>query len=327
MALLEVENLCVDFLTDNGTIRVVDEVSFSLNAGQRLGIVGESGSGKSVSALAIMGLIQSPGKVSADKLCFDGKDLLKLSARQRRKLLGKEMAMIFQDPMASLNPCFTVGEQIEETLKIHQPCCKKDRRTKAITLLDAVGIPDAESRLKAYPHQLSGGMSQRVMIAVAIACQPKLLIADEPTTALDVTIQAQILDLLNDLNHQQGMSTILITHDLAVVSETVDNAMVMYCGQVIEEGSVHSVLTTPMHPYTEALMSASPDAASEQKHTRLKALPGTVPSPFHLPKGCRLAPRCFYATEACHLPIPVTQIGDTHVRCIHPLNISPEVSS
>lgn len=324
MALLEVENLCVDFETDNGLVRVVDDVSFILEAGERLGIVGESGSGKSVSSLAIMGLIQSPGKVSAKTLCFDGQNLLTMSARQRRKILGKDMAMIFQDPMASLNPCFTVGEQIEETLQIHQPSNKAARRAKAKALLESVGIPDAEARLKAYPHQLSGGMCQRVMIAIAIACKPKLLIADEPTTALDVTIQAQILDLMNDLNRQQGMSTILITHDLAVVSETVDKAMVMYCGQMIEEGPVSRVLSKPMHPYTEALMSASPDAACELKQKRLKALPGTVPSPFHLPEGCRLSPRCAYATEACHSPVPVTSLDDNRVRCIHPLNLSLE---
>ncbi|WP_435371359.1 ABC transporter ATP-binding protein [Mesorhizobium liriopis] len=260
--LLEIENLSVEFETASGPFRAVDGVSMKVHEGEVLAIVGESGSGKSVSMLAVMGLLPWTAKVRADKMLFQGRDLLGLDASARRKLVGKDMAMIFQEPMASLNPCFTVGFQIEEVLRVHLGLDRKARRARAIELLDAVGIPDPASRLSAYPHQMSGGQCQRVMIAVAIACNPKLLIADEPTTALDVTIQKQILDLLMRLQAEHGMGLIMITHNMGVVAETADRVVVQYKGKKMEEADVLSLFENPQHPYTKALLAALPENAT-----------------------------------------------------------------
>src|ERR687890_644576 len=261
MPLLEIQNLSVEFPTQSGPMRAVDGVSLTLDQGEVLGVVGESGSGKSVTMLALMGLVPFPGRVRADKLSFGGRDLLTISDRERRALTGKDVAMIFQEPTTSLNPCFTIGFQLTETLRLHEGMDRKAARRRAVELLEQVGIPSPEGRLSAFPHQLSGGMNQRVMIAMAIACNPKLLIADEPTTALDVTIQAQILDLLLTLQRERGMALILITHDMGVVAETARRVSVMYAGQVVETRSARDLFTRPQHPYTGALLDALPERA------------------------------------------------------------------
>ena len=293
MPLLEIENLSVAFPSRNGMLRAVDGVSMTLDKGEVLGIVGESGSGKSVGMLALMGLVPHPGRVEADRLRFEGKDLQRLSERERRALTGKDVAMIFQEPTTSLNPSFTIGYQLAETLRIHEGMDRKAARRRVIELLEQVGIPAAESRLSAYPHQLSGGMNQRVMIAMAIACNPKLLIADEPTTALDVTIQAQILDLLLSLQRDRGMALILITHNMGVVSDTTERVAVMYAGQIMEMRPTQSLLESPQHPYTAALLAARPEASDGG---RLATIPGVVPGAYDRPRGCLFSPRCAYAT-------------------------------
>src|ERR1043166_813466 len=293
MPLLEVENLSVTFPAQGGVLRAVEGVSMRLDRGEVLGIVGESGSGKSVGMLAVMGLVPFPGRVTADRLRFAGRDLLSLSDAERRALTGKDVAMIFQEPTTSLNPSFTIGFQIMETLRFHEGMDAKAARRRTIELLEQVGIPAAESRLSAYPHQLSGGMNQRVMIAMAIACNPKLLIADEPTTALDVTIQAQILDLLLSLQRDRGMALILITHNMGVVSDTTERVAVMYAGQIMEERSTESLFAAPQHPYTAALLAARPEAS---EGGRLATIPGVVPGAYDRPRGCLFSPRCTYAT-------------------------------
>jgi dipeptide transport system ATP-binding protein len=266
-----------------------------------------------------MGLIDFPGKVSADQLTFDGQDLQAMPEKQRRKLTGSDIAMIFQDPMTSLNPCFTVGYQIIEALKTHQGGSKKELKARAIELLIQVGIPAPESRLDNYPHQLSGGMSQRVMIAMAIGCNPRLLIADEPTTALDVTIQAQIIDLLIDLQRQKQMGLVLITHDLALVAEVAHRVIVMYAGQIVESGPASEVFSTPKHPYTQALLASLPESAAGK--ARLEALPGVVPGQYDRPLGCLLSPRCPYATDHCRKVEPANQGDlDRQVKCHTPLD-------
>ncbi len=318
MALLEIENLSVEFPSQNGIMHAVDGISLSLEEGEVLGIVGESGSGKSVTMMALMGLVAYPGRVKADKLRFAGHDLLKLSQGERNKLIGKDVAMIFQEPTTSLNPCFTVGFQITETLRLHLGMDKKAATRKAIELLEQVGINSPESRLKAYPHQLSGGMNQRVMIAMAIACNPRLLIADEPTTALDVTIQAQILDLLRSLQKERGMALVLITHNMGVVSEMAQRIAVMYAGQIMEEQSAHALFNTPQHPYTEALLSALPERSDGS--SRLATIPGMVPGLYDRPAGCLFAPRCSYATEHSRNERPLLRAWkDGMVRCHYPL--------
>ena len=323
MALLEIENLSVEFPSQNGVMHAVDGISLTLEEGEVLGIVGESGSGKSVTMMALMGLVAYPGRVRADKLRFAGHDLMTLSASERNKLTGKDVAMIFQDPTTSLNPCFTVGFQLAETLRLHLGMDRKAATRKAIELLEQVGIPAPESRLKAYPHQLSGGMNQRVMIAMAIACNPRLLIADEPTTALDVTIQAQILDLLRSLQKERGMALVLITHNMGVVSEMAQRVAVMYAGQIMEEQSTHALFNMPQHPYTEALLSALPERSDGS--ARLATIPGMVPGLYDRPTGCLFAPRCAYATEHCADVRPplrpwqsASQAGGM-VRCHYPL--------
>ena len=318
MALLEIENLSVEFPSGNGVIHAVDGVSLSLDTGDVLGIVGESGSGKSVTMMALMGLVAFPGRVRADKLRFDGHDLLSLSARERSRLTGKDLSMIFQDPTTSLNPCFTIGFQLAETLKLHMGMDNKAALRRSIELLELVGIPAPESRLKGYPHQMSGGMNQRVMIAMAIACNPKLLIADEPTTALDVTIQAQILDLLRSLQKERGMALVLITHNMGVVSEMAHRVAVMYAGQIMEERSATDLFAAPQHPYTEALMAALPERSDDM--SRLATIPGMVPGLYDRPTGCLFAPRCSYANEKCGGQRP--QLRDWQqgmVRCHYPL--------
>lgn len=318
MALLEIENLSVEFPSQNGVMHAVDGISLSLEEGEVLGIVGESGSGKSVTMMALMGLVAYPGRVKADKLRFAGHDLLALSQGERNKLIGKDVAMIFQEPTTSLNPCFTVGFQIMETLRLHLGLDKKAATRKAIELLEQVGINSPESRLKAYPHQLSGGMNQRVMIAMAIACNPRLLIADEPTTALDVTIQAQILDLLRSLQKERGMALVLITHNMGVVSEMAQRIAVMYAGQIMEEQSAHALFNTPQHPYTEALLSALPERSDGS--ARLATIPGMVPGLYDRPAGCLFAPRCSYATEHSRNERPLLRAWkDGMVRCHYPL--------
>ena len=304
MALLEVSDLSVDFSTGAGPFRAVDGVSLTVDAGEILAIVGESGSGKSVAMLAVMGLLPWTAKVSARRLAFDGRDLMSLSPRERRKLVGKDIAMIFQEPMSSLNPCFTVGFQIGEVLKVHLGLGKAERRRRTIELLDEVGIPDPERRLSAFPHQLSGGISQRVMIAMALACRPKLVIADEPTTALDVTIQAQILDLLVGLQRETGTGLVLITHDMGVVAETAERVSVHYAGQKVEEQHVGPLFADPHHPYTAALLAALPERA----HGRfLPSIPGTVPGLFDRPPACLFEPRCRFATDRCRQKVPPRQ--------------------
>ena len=314
MALLEVNNLSVEF----GAFKAVDGVSLSVAAGEVVGIVGESGSGKSVTALALMGLIDEPGRVDAQRMAFDGRDLLTMPQRERRQLLGRDIAMIFQDPTASLNPCFTVAFQLIETLRIHEGGSRKALRERALQLLRDVEIPDAEQRLDAYPHQLSGGMCQRVMVAMAIACRPRLLIADEPTTALDVTIQAQMLALLLRLQRERGMALVLITHDLGVVAEVAQRVLVMYAGQVVETAAVPQLFEAPRHPYTEALLSALPEHNIGAR--RLRSMAGVVPGAFDRPAGCLLAPRCAHAQERCRTQAPaLVGVEGAQARCFFPL--------
>ena len=317
MPLLEIENLSVAFPSQNGMVRAVDGVSITLDKGEVLGIVGESGSGKSVGMLALMGLVPYPGRVQADKLRFEGRDLQTLSERERRALTGKDVAMIFQEPTTSLNPSFTIGYQLAETLQIHEGMDRKAARRRVIELLEQVGIPAAESRLQAFPHQLSGGMNQRVMIAMAIACNPKLLIADEPTTALDVTIQAQILDLLLSLQRDRGMALILITHNMGVVSDTTERVAVMYAGQIMEQRPTQSLFASPQHPYTAALLAARPEASDGG---RLATIPGVVPGLHDRPRGCLFHPRCIYATPLADTVRPdLRPWKDGLIRCHYPL--------
>jgi len=319
MALVEIRNLSVEFHTARGVLRAVDGIDLTVRSGEILGIVGESGSGKSVAMLALMGLIPWPGRVSADRLTFEGRDLLRLSAAERRRIIGKEVAMVFQEPMTSLNPCFTVGFQIMETLAVHEGGTRAERRRRTIELLDQVGIPAPGSRIGAFPHQLSGGMNQRVMIAMAIACNPKLLIADEPTTALDVTIQAQILDLLLRLQRERGMGLILITHDMGVVAETAERIMVMYAGQQVEQQRAERLFEAPRHPYTAALLDALPERSRGRR--RLSTIPGVVPGIEDRPPGCLFNPRCAFATARCRAEAPaLLSIAQGElVRCHYPL--------
>jgi dipeptide transport system ATP-binding protein len=317
MALLEIDNLSVEFPTQSGVMRAVDGVSLRLDEGEVLGVVGESGSGKSVTMLALMGLVPFPGRVKADTLAFGGRDLLTMSDRERRKLTGKDVAMIFQEPTTSLNPCFTIGFQLTETLRLHEGMGRKVARRRAVELLEQVGIPSPASRLDAYPHQLSGGMNQRVMIAMAIACNPRLLIADEPTTALDVTIQAQILELLLALQKERGMALVLITHNMGVVAETAQRVMVMYAGQIMEERSAKALFEAPQHPYTSALLAALPERS---EGGRLATIPGVVPGLYDRPRGCLFSPRCAYATEHSREVRPELRSWmDGQIRCHYPL--------
>ncbi|MBD8598246.1 MULTISPECIES: ABC transporter ATP-binding protein [Pseudomonas] len=318
MSLLNIKNLNVRF-GDATATPVVDGLDLAVDKGEVLAIVGESGSGKSVTMMALMGLIEHPGIVTADALVFDGKDMLTLNARQRRKIVGKDMSMVFQDPMTALNPSYTVGFQIKEVLKQHLGLSGRAAHQRALELLQKVEIPGAAQRLDAYPHQLSGGMSQRVAIAMAIAGEPKLLIADEPTTALDVTIQAQIMDLLLALQKEQDMALVLITHDLAVVAETAQRVCVMYAGQAVEVGQVPGLFDVPAHPYSEALLAAIPEHSMGA--ARLSTLPGIVPGRYDRPSGCLLSPRCPYVQDKCRQQRPgLDPKAHSLARCFFPLN-------
>ena len=326
MALLEIENLSVEFPSRSSVLHAVEGVSLSLDAGDVLGIVGESGSGKSVTMMALMGLVPYPGRVTASKMRFDGHDLMGLSTKERNRLTGKDVAMIFQEPTTSLNPCFSVGFQLAETLRVHLGMDSKAAKRRSIELLEQVGISDPETRLKAYPHQLSGGMNQRVMIAMAIACNPKLLIADEPTTALDVTIQAQILDLLRSLQRERGMALVLITHNMGVVSDMAQRVAVMYAGEIMEEQPAQALFQRPRHPYTEALMAALPERSDGS--ARLATIPGMVPGLYDRPTGCLFAPRCSYADDDCRGQRPGLVKGlEAAVRCHHPLSMTQQATA
>ena len=319
MALLEIQNLSVMFGAESRPLTAVDGLDLSIEQGEIVGIVGESGSGKSATALALMGLIDYPGRVKARRMLFDGRDLLGMSERQRHGLLGKDIAMIFQDPMTSLNPCFSVAYQLIETLRTHQGGTSRALRTQALALLRQVEIPDPEQRLDAFPHQLSGGMCQRVMVAMAIACNPRLLIADEPTTALDVTVQAQMLELLTELQKARGMALLLITHDLGVIAQTAQRVVVMYAGQVVEQGLVPDIFTTPRHPYTQALLASLPEY--NVGRARLATIPGTVPGQHERPAGCILNPRCSNTQESCRTHAPaLVDLASGAVRCHFPLD-------
>ncbi len=318
MALLEIENLSVAFQTAGGLFTAVDRVSMALDPGEVVSIVGESGSGKSVSMLAVLGLLPWTANVTADRLIFDGKDLLEMIKKnQQRTIVGKEISMIFQEPMTSLNPCFTVGFQLGEALKTHLQMDRRQRKERSLDLLNLVGITEPRKRLRAFPHQLSGGMSQRVMIAMAIACNPRLLIADEPTTALDVTIQAQILDLLLKLQDETNMALVLITHDMGVVAETAERVMVQYAGQQVEHQDIKGLFTKPHHPYTAALLAALPERSTSKL---LPSIAGVVPGQFDRPSGCLFSPRCKYATDLCRQQEPVNasvELGNA--LCHYPL--------
>jgi dipeptide transport system ATP-binding protein len=342
MALLEIENLTVAFPSRAAPARAVDGVSIAVAEGEALGVVGESGSGKSLTMLAVMGLVPFPGQVTVDRLRFKDRDLVRLSGRERRRLAGKSMAMIFQDPMTSLNPCFTIGFQLVETLCVHEKIDRKTARRRAITLLEQVGIPAAESRMQAFPHQLSGGMNQRAMIAMAIACQPDLLIADEPTTALDVTVQAQILELLRTLQRERGMALILVSHNMDVVAETARRVVVMYAGQIVEERDTARLFAAPQHPYTAALLAARPlpalpppypppqaeegqgggtgEGGDGVQSGRLATIPGAPPGLNDRPAGCLFGPRCAYATErSCTTQPEIRPWMEGRIRCHYPL--------
>ena len=305
--LLEVRNLKTYFRTEEGLVPAVDGVSFHINRGETLGVVGESGCGKSVTSLSIMRLIpQPPGEIASGEIIFEGEDLLKKSEREMRRIRGNDIAMIFQEPMTSLNPVYTVGDQIAEAIELHQGLSRREALAKAVEMLRLVGIPSPEQRVKEYPHQLSGGMRQRVMIAMALSCNPKLLIADEPTTALDVTIQAQILELMKELREKIGMAIMLITHDLGVIAEMAERVVVMYAGKIVEEADVYSLFRRPYHPYTEGLLHSIP-RLDQPKGTKLHVIEGVVPNPLNMPTGCRFHPRCPYATDRCRAEEPVLQ--------------------
>ena len=319
--LLDVKNLKTRFKTDDGQFLAVDDVSFQLKKGQTLGIVGESGCGKSVTSLSIMRLIQKPGTIENGEILFRGQDILKMNEDQMRKIRGNEIAMIFQEPMTSLNPLFTIGNQIAEAIELHQPSLTKSQiNERAVEMLKLVGIPAPEKRFHEYPHQLSGGMRQRVMIAMAISCNPSLLIADEPTTALDVTIQAQILDLMRKLQKEFQAGMILITHDLGVVAEMCQEVVVMYAGKIVEHGTVEDIFYRPKHPYTRGLLDSIPHFETGKKLTQL-TIPGLVPSLLKLPNGCRFQERCRFAQEKCKTSYPHFEKieNNHHVACHFPI--------
>lgn len=308
--LLEVQGLKVAFHTEDGLVKAVDGVDFTVGRGETLAIVGESGCGKSVTSLAIMGLISHPGEIAGGRVLFHGADLLGKNQPELRAIRGNQISMIFQEPMTSLNPVFTVGEQIVEAVTLHQHVRPAQARPRAIEMLNRVGIPEAAKRFDEYPHQLSGGMRQRAMIAMALACCPELLIADEPTTALDVTIQAQILDLMRSLRTETGTAIILITHDMGVVAEMADRVAVMYTGKLVEEADVRTIFTGALHPYTVGLLNSIPRLHTQTP--RLTVIEGMVPDPLELPPGCAFAPRCPRATSKCHQTPPLRQVGEGH---------------
>lgn len=316
MAFIEFKNLHTWFYTDAGIVKAVNGVDFEIRKGETVCVVGESGCGKSVTSLSLMHLVQSPpGKIVDGEILMNGRDLLKLSKSEMEHVNGKDVAMIFQEPMTSLNPVLKVGHQIMESILFHTDATKEEARAKALEMIKLVGIPRAEEIMECYPHELSGGMRQRIMIAMALVCNPKLLIADEPTTALDVTIQAQILDLMNQLKKETGTSILFITHDLGVVAEVCDDVAVMYCGRVVERGDVKTIFANPSHPYTKGLLGSIPRLGDAGKE--LKSIPGNVPNPKYMPKGCKFEPRCPYASEKCREEEPgFFQIEEGHIsRC------------
>jgi peptide/nickel transport system ATP-binding protein len=314
--LLEVRNLSTDFEMKRGTVHAVMDVSFAVRKGEVLAIVGESGSGKSVSSLSIMGLLQSPGRVVNGEIRYKGRDLLALSKREMRAIRGNHISMIFQEPMTSLNPVFSIANQLTESIREHMKLDRKAALARAIDMLRLVGIPSPERRVHDYPHQMSGGMRQRVMTAMALSCDPELLIADEPTTALDVTIQAQILALINDLRDKIGMAVLLITHDLGVVAETADRVIVMYCGQVVEETSAAELFERPLHPYTLGLLASIPSMDEGAGDDKLSVIPGMVPNPLNMPKGCKFAARCARCFERCtREEVPLYEAEGRRLRC------------
>ncbi|MDF2716878.1 MAG: peptide transporter ATP-binding protein [Paenibacillus sp.] len=316
-ALLEVQGLQTEFVTRSGVVRAVDGVDLILHKGETLGVVGESGCGKSVTSMSIMGLLpKGVSRVAGGDIRFKGKSMLSLSASELRKIRGNQISMIFQEPMTSLNPVFKIGSQISEAIRFHMKLGKREAWSKAVEMLTKVGIPRPEQIATEYPHQLSGGMRQRVMIAMAMACNPEVLIADEPTTALDVTIQAQILDLIRELQADRGTAVMLITHDLGVVAETCQRVVVMYAGQVVEETDVKTLFRNPLHPYTKGLLASLPQLAGQQH--RLEPIPGSVPNPADMPKGCRFAPRCPYRAEACENDQPnlIEVVAGHKCRCL-----------
>lgn len=321
MALLEVKNLHTYFTTKKGIVKAVNDVDYEVEAGKTLGLVGESGSGKSVSAMSIIKLLDGNGYIDSGEIFFDGKDLTNMSLQDMYHIRGNDISVIFQEPMTSLNPVFTIEKQVAETFIIHQGMTKEEAKKKVVEILSDVKIPNPEVVAKQYPHQLSGGMRQRVMIAMALACRPKLLIADEPTTALDVTIQAQILRLMNELKKEFGTSILFITHDLGVINQMADDVAVIYCGQVVEMSPRRTIFSNPeyMHPYTEGLFESIPRLDTEAGK-RLESIPGAVPHPLNLPEGCKFAPRCKYATEKCKTEEPeLVKVNDEQqIRCFYP---------
>ncbi|MCI0338979.1 MAG: ABC transporter ATP-binding protein [Acidobacteria bacterium] len=327
MSLLEIRNLKTYFATRRGEVRSVDDISFTLNQGETLSLVGESGCGKSVTALSIMRLVSPPGRIVNGQIIFEGRDLLKLSEDEMRAIRGDDIAMIFQDPMTSLNPVYTVGDQIAEAIRLHRRVSRREAWNQAIEGMRDVAIPAPEVRAKSYPHEMSGGMRQRVMIAMALACDPKLLIADEPTTALDVTIQAQILELLTELREERNLALLLVTHDLGVVADTSDRVAVMYAGKIVELARVHELFRSPRHPYTEGLLRSVPqmDETAGEKKKRLHTIEGVVPNPLNLPPGCRFAPRCEHALELCREgEVPLFELNSGHCsRCVRVREIYP----
>ena len=325
-SILEVRDLKTHFFTDDGVVEAVDGVSFTIKRGEVLGLVGESGCGKSVASLSIMRLIDKPGKIVGGEVIFKGENLLKKTEEEMRKIRGSEIAMIFQEPMTSLNPVFTIGNQIMEAILLHQDLSEEEAKKRTIELLNLVGIPEPERRFTQYPHELSGGMRQRAMIAMAISCNPDLLISDEATTALDVTIQAQILELMKDLQKKIGMAVLFITHDLALVAEMANNIAVTYTGKIVEYSDARSVFKNPKHPYTYGLLRSVPNLLSEETKVELPAIEGMVPSPYRMPQGCHFNPRCPFATEICRKEVPELNELEPHhlVRCFHPVEVSKE---
>lgn len=318
--LLQVKGLRTWFHTFKGVVKAVDDVSFDIRVGEVLAVVGESGGGKSVTGFSVIRLIDEPGRIESGEVLFAGRDLMKLSEREMNRVRGKDISMVFQDAMTSLNPVYTIGQQIDEVLRLHTSMGRADRRRASVELLRSVGISNPEGRLGSYPHQFSGGMRQRVVIAIALAARPRLIIADEPTTALDVTVQAQILRLMTDLIHAEGCSLMLITHDLAVVSEIADRINVMYCGRIVESGPARAVIDGSLHPYTLGLIDSIPDLNREQG--RFKTIPGIVPNMFDLPQGCRFSPRCERARDLCQTSVPeLREIEPGHcVACHFPIH-------
>ncbi len=319
--LISVRDLCIEFSTERGVVRAIDGVSFDILPGETLGVVGESGCGKSVTSLAILGLIPSPpGRIVSGSIRLEGRELVGLPEAEYRKVRGREISMIFQEPMTALNPVFTVGNQMVDVLVRHKKLTRRQARQEAIDMLARVGIPSPEKRVDEYPHQLSGGMRQRVMIAMALSCGPRLLLADEPTTALDVTTQAQVMEEIVELQQAFGTAVVLVTHDLGVVAETCQRAVVMYCGRIIEEADIETLFHHPKHPYTRGLMDSIP-RIRDQRLEELPTIPGTVPDLFHLPRGCRFADRCFQASDRCREAEPELQTREdgSQVACFFPL--------